>query len=104
MKDLMHILDTWLLFDVSGRTRRFINGPAFGWTLTIADFSLGFVAFSNLLRDSLLLERNLTGLLEVLLTNLFLGRDELRDISVVAFFLIFMDTLQNWVFGDGFNL
>jgi len=63
-----------LLLDVLGGARGFIDSAALLGTLTIANLLNGPVAFLHSLIESLLLEGDLTGLFEVFLTNLLLGR------------------------------
>jgi len=62
-----------LLLDVLGGARGFIDSAALLRTLAIANLFNGPVAFLHGLIESLLLEGDLTGLLEVLLTNLLLS-------------------------------
>ena len=92
-----------MFLNVSGGTRALIHSTAFFGSLAIANLFQRLVAFLDGLIDSLLLEGDLTGLFKVLLANLFLSGSELCDISVMAFFDIFVGTFQNGIFLDGFD-
>jgi len=94
---------TRLLFNVLGGTAGFVDGSAFLWSLTVAHLFQRLVAFLDSLIDCLLLEGNLTALLKVLLTDLFLSRSELCDVSVVALLDILVGTFQDWIFLQSFD-
>ena len=92
-----------LLFDVSGGTGRFINGPTFLRALSIADLFQRLVALPDGLIKGLLFESDLARFLKVLLADLLLSGGELCDVGVVALFDIFMGAFQDGVFLDGLD-
>ena len=96
-----------LLLNVPGGTGGLIDGPALLGALAVAVLDEGSVAFLHSLLVSLLLKGDLTGLLEVLLTHLFLGRAELGHICIMALLHILVGTLQDGILlqgGHGLNL
>merc|ERR1711862_368211 len=92
-----------LLLNVSGSTRRFIDGSTFLGSLSVADLFEGLVALLESLVDSLLLEGDLTGLLKVLFADFLLGGSELCDISVMTFLNVLVGTFQDGVLLDGLD-
>ena len=84
-----------LLLNVPGGTSRLVHCLANVLSLTIAHLLQGPVALLHLLLNGLLLERDLTGLLKVLLTNLLLSGLKLCNICVMALFDIFVSTLED---------
>ena len=73
-------------------------------TLTIAHFTLRSVTFLHSFPCSLLFECDLTKFFKVLLANFFLSRFELGDISIVAFFHVFVSALKDRIFGQSLDL
>ena len=92
-----------MLLNVSGSTRRFIDGSTFLGSLSVADLFEGLVALLESLVDSLLLEGDLTGLLKVLFADFLLGGSELCDISVMTFLNVLVGTFQDGVLLDGLD-
>ena len=92
-----------MLLNVSGSTRRFIDGSTFLGSLSVADLFEGLVALLESLVDSLLLEGDLTGLLKVLFAYFLLGGSELCDISVMTFLNVLVGTFQDGVLLDGLD-
>ena len=86
-----------LLLNVAGGAGGLVDGPALLRTLAVADLLERTVALLHGLLHSLLLEGDLTALLKVLLTNLFLSRRELSDIGVVALLHILVRALKNGI-------
>ena len=96
-----------LLFNVLGGARRLVHGSAFLRTLSIAHLLKRLVALLHGFIESLLLERDLAGLLKVLFTHLLLGGLELGDVGVVALLHILVCALKNGILlqrGDGLLL
>jgi len=94
---------TRLLLNVLGGARRFIDSSALLRALTIANLLEWPVAFLDGLIESLLLEGDLTSLLEVLLANLLLSRRELCDIGVVTLLNILVCAFKDGVLLDGLD-
>jgi len=92
-----------LLLNVLGGARGFIDSAALLRTLAIANLFDGSVAFLHSLIESLLLEGDLTSLLEVLLANLLLGRRELCDIGVVTLLNILVGALKDGILLEGLD-
>jgi len=92
-----------LLLNVLGGARGFVDSAALLGTLTIANLLNGPVAFLHSLIESLLLEGDLTSLLEVLLANLLLGRRELCDIGVVTLLNILVGALKDGILLEGLD-
>ena len=93
-----------LLLNVAGGAGGLVDGPALLRTLAVADLLERTVALLHGLLHSLLLEGDLTALLKVLLTNLFLSRRELSDIGVVALLHIPVVALQDGVSLQGLDI
>lgn len=94
---------TGLLLHVFGGARGFIDGTALLGALAVADLLEGLVALLDRLLDSLLLEGDLAGLLEVLVADLLLGGGELCDVGVVALLHVLVGALQDGVLLDGLH-
>jgi len=92
-----------LLLNVLGGARRFVDSSALLRALTIANLLEWPVAFLDGLIESLLLEGDLTSLLEVLLANLLLSRRELCDIGVVTLLNILVCAFKDGVLLDGLD-
>ncbi len=90
-----------LLLNVPGGTRGLVHGPALLRALTVAHLNLGPVALPHILLNSLLLEGDLTALLEVLLAHFLLSGVELRDIGVVALLNILVGALKDGILLQG---
>ncbi len=90
-----------LLLDVLGGTGGLIDCSADSLALAIAVLDQRPVALLDILLDGLLLEGDLAGLLEVLLTDLLLSRGELGDVGVVALLHILVGALQDGVLLQG---
>ena len=98
---------SWLFLHILGCAGRLIDSLADLLTLTITHLLGGLVALSHCLVKCLLLEGDLTGFLEVLFANLFLGRLELGDVCVVALLSVLVGALKDGVLlqgGDLFSL
>ena len=96
-----------LLLDVLGGARGLIEGPALLWSLPVADLLEGLVALLHGLVESLLLEGDLAGLLEILLTHFLLSSLKLCHIGVMALFDVLVRALKNGILlerGDSFLL
>ena len=90
-----------LLLDVLGLARGLVDGPALLGSLAVADLLQGLVALLHGLVESLLLEGDLAGLLEILLTHFLLGSLKLRHIGVVALLNILVGALKDGILGEG---
>merc|ERR1719234_679285 len=86
-----------LLLHILGCARGLVHCSALFRTLTIAHFLCGSVALPHCLVEGLLLERDLTGLLKVLFTDLLLAGFELSNICVVALLCVLVRALQDWL-------
>ena len=96
-----------LLLDVLGGARGLIEGPALLWSLPVADLLEGLVALLHGLVESLLLEGDLAGLLEILLTHFLLSSLKLCHIGVMALFDVLVGALEDGILlesGDGLLL
>ena len=96
-----------LLLDVLGGARGLVDGPALLGSLAVANLFKGLVALLHGLIESLLLESDLAGLLEILLTHFLLGSLKLRHIGVVALFDVLVGALEDGILlesGDGLLL
>merc|ERR1711931_333538 len=92
---------SWLFLYILGCAGRLVNSFTFFRTLTIAHLLNRFVAFLHRLVKCLLLESYGTKFLKVLLTNFFLRRFELSNISVVALLSVLVGTLQDGLLLQG---
>ena len=96
-----------LLLNVSCGTGGLVHSPAFFGARAIADLLQGLVALLHCFIIGLLLERDLAGLLKVLLTHLLLSRLELCHIGVMALFNVLVCALKDGILlerGDRFLL
>merc|ERR1719341_543778 len=93
-----------LLFHVLGGAGGLVHSPALLGTLTVANLFCWPVTLPHCLVEGLLLERDLTGLLKVLLAHLLLARLELGDVGVVALLSVLVGALQDRLFLDGGHL
>ena len=94
---------TGLLLNILGGTGGLVDGLAHFLALTVAFLLHRLVALLNGLVESLLLEGNLTGLLKVLVTDLFLGGHKLGDIGVVALLGVLVCALKDGILLQGLN-
>merc|ERR550534_914336 len=86
---------SWLFLHILGCAGRLIDSLADLLTLTITHLLHRSVALIHCLIVSLLLESDGALLLKVLLTNFFLRRFKLCNISVVALLCVLVGTLQD---------
>ena len=96
-----------LLLNVSCGTGGLVHSPAFFGTRSIANLLQGLVALLHRFIICLLLERDLAGLLKVLLTHLLLSRLKLRHIGVMALLNVLVCALEDGILlecGDRFLL
>ena len=96
-----------LLFHVLGAAGGLVHSLADLLPLAVTNLLNWFVTLSDGLIESLLLEGDLTRLLEVLLADLLLGRFELGDVGVVALLDVLVGALQDGLLlqsGDGLLL
>merc|ERR1719347_2569678 len=92
---------SWLFLHILGCAGRLIDSLADLLTLTITHLLHRSVALVYLILKSLLLECDGTRLLKCFLTNLFLRRLKLRNISVVTLLCVFVGTLQDGLLLQG---
>merc|ERR1711983_339261 len=92
---------SWLFLHILGCAGRLIDSLADLLTLTITHLLHRSVALIHCLIVSLLLESDGALLLKVLLTNFFLRRFELSNISVVALLCVLVGTLQDGLLLQG---
>ena len=90
-----------LLLNVLGSTAGLVDSAALLRSLAVANLFQRLVALLDGFINSLLLECNLTGLLEVFLAHLLLAGLELCDVCVVALLNIFVGALKDGVLGEG---
>ena len=90
-----------LLLNVLGSAAGLVDSAALLRSLAVANLFQRLVALLDGFVNSLLLECNLTGLLEVFLAHLLLAGLELCDVCVVALLYIFVGALKDGVLGEG---
>merc|ERR1711983_382474 len=92
---------SWLFLHILGCAGRLIHSLADLLTLTIAHLLNRSVALVHLILKSLLFECDGTRLLKCFLTNFFLKRLKLCNISVVALLCVLVGTLQDGLLLQG---
>ena len=91
------------LVHVPGGAGRLVHSPALLGPLAVTDLLHRTVALPDRLLHCLLLESDLTALLEILLTRLFLGGLEVGDVGVVTLLHVLVFALQDGILRQGLH-